>query len=215
MTWLVASTSGCNSRGDVGAHQALQEINHTVERATLLANQMLALAKVEQLRQQPDAQALDLSDIVRAVALDLSPLVAQKNLDFEIHTVSALVLAHDWMLRELSRNLLHNAIKHAPTCSALSVRLAVTTGHAVLCVSDAGTGIPAELRSRLFQPFSAGTSHSGSGLGLTICLEICQTLGGVVELVNRPAAGNVAGLDAIVRLPLADATTEAHGQGSH
>ena len=39
-------------RGDVAPHQALTEINGTVERATQLANQMLALAKVEQLRQQ-------------------------------------------------------------------------------------------------------------------------------------------------------------------
>ena len=63
-------------RGDVEPVQALHEINHTVDRATQLANQMLALAKVEQLRQQGDAPVLDWAEIVRAVALDLAPLIA-------------------------------------------------------------------------------------------------------------------------------------------
>ena len=49
-------------RGDVEPAQALHEIDHTVDRATALANQMLALAKVEQLRQQGDAPVLDWAD---------------------------------------------------------------------------------------------------------------------------------------------------------
>ena len=74
---------------------------------------MLALAKVEQLRQQGDAPVVDWAEIARAVALDLAPLIAQQQLDFEIDTVSAPVRAHEWALRELTRNLLHNAIKHS------------------------------------------------------------------------------------------------------
>ena len=64
-------------RGDVPAQQALGEISQTVERATALANQMLSLAKVEQLRQQPESVTLDLAESVREVALDLSPLVVR------------------------------------------------------------------------------------------------------------------------------------------
>ena len=202
-------------RGDADPMQALGEINGTVERATSLANQMLALAKVEQLRQQTRTEAIDWSVIVRGVVVDLSPLLGERDLDFSIDTAPAPVLAHGWMLRELSRNLLHNAIKHAPQRSALSIRLSVAAGQAVLCVSDAGAGIPQQLRGRLFLPFSAGSSRSGSGLGLTICLEICQSLGGTIELVNRAQGANVTGLDAIVRLPLADATIQEHGQNSH
>ena len=73
-------------RGDVPAEQALREIGGTVDRATQLANQMLALAKVEQLRQQDDAPVSDFAAIVRAVALDLAPLMAQRQLDFSIET---------------------------------------------------------------------------------------------------------------------------------
>src|SRR5690606_24806171 len=65
-------------RGDVDPAQALDEIAHTVERATQLANQMLALAKVEQMRQERDAPLSDWSDEVRTVALDLAPLIAER-----------------------------------------------------------------------------------------------------------------------------------------
>jgi len=189
-------------RGDIDHTQALQEINGTVERATVLANQMLALAKVEQLRQQTDAPVLDMAAIVRAVALDLAPLVADKDLAFDIETTPALVRAHEWMLRELVRNLLHNAIRHAPAHSAMTVRLLNDSRHAALTLSDNGPGIGDELRARLFQPFAAGHSRSGSGLGLMICREITLALGGQITLDNRTRQGRVAGLDATVRLPL-------------
>jgi two-component system sensor histidine kinase TctE len=190
-------------RGDVAPHQALTEINGTVERATQLANQMLALAKVEQLRQQADTSVTDLAEVVRSVALDLSPLLADKDIDFEISTQPAPVAAHDWMLRELSRNLLHNAIRHTPAGGAISVRLVTDARHAALTIADGGPGIGAELRSRLFQPFSAGDVRSGSGLGLAICHEIVAALGGSISLDNREARGQVTGLDATVRLALA------------
>jgi two-component system sensor histidine kinase TctE len=191
-------------RGDVEPQQALQEINDTVDRATGLANQMLSLAKVEQLRQQPDAPVTDWSQVVRDVALDLAPLVADKDLDFEIATQPAPVRAHEWMLSELSRNLLHNAIKHSRNGGGLSVRVLADARVAALVVADSGPGIPAELQPRLFQPFSAGDVRSGSGLGLAISHEIVRALGGAIQLENRENHGHVDGLDATVRLPLAE-----------
>jgi two-component system sensor histidine kinase TctE len=191
-------------RGDVEPRQALQEISDTVDRATVLANQMLALAKVEQLRQQADAGVLDFAEVVRGVALDLAPLVADKDLDFELETQPATVRAHEWMLRELARNLLHNAIKHSRPGGTLAVRVVADQRTGALTVSDSGPGIPAELQQRLFQPFSAGDVRSGSGLGLAICQEIVRALGGNIHLENRTLGGHVRGVDATVRLPLAE-----------
>ena len=199
-------------RGDVAPMQALAEIGHTVERATELANQMLALAKVEQLRQQSDATVLDCAAVVRAVALDLSALIADKQLDFSIATTPAPVRAHEWALRELTRNLLHNAIKQTPSSSRLSVVVSHEPPWACLSVADCGPGISAVQRQRLFQPFSAGAGDaagglsggSGSGLGLAICHEIVRALGGSITLDNREEQGRTVGLDATVRLPLAD-----------
>ncbi|HVZ43488.1 MAG TPA: sensor histidine kinase [Ramlibacter sp.] len=191
-------------RGDVEPAQALGEINATVERATALANQMLSLAKVEQLRQQPGAEVSDFALVARVIAIELSPLIANKDIDFEIATVPAPIRAHDWMLTELARNLLHNAIKHTRSGAPLTVRLSVDRGFAVLVIADSGPGIAAELQPRLFQPFSAGDVMSGSGLGLAICQEIVRALGGTIQLDNRIEHGRVAGLDATVRLPLAE-----------
>ncbi|WBY01604.1 sensor histidine kinase [Ramlibacter tataouinensis] len=197
-------------RGDVEPRPALQEIGATVDRATQLANQMLSLAKVEQLRQQADAQVTDLAEVARAVALELSPLMAEQDLDFEIDTRPAPMRAHEWMLRELTRNLLHNAIRHGPRGGRLAVRLVVDGGWLALTISDSGPGIAAELRERLFQPFAAGDGRSGSGLGLLICQEIAHALGGNLVLDNRERHRHVEGLDATVRLPLA--TMETDGQ---
>ncbi|QHE86804.1 sensor histidine kinase [Hydrogenophaga sp. BPS33] len=194
-------------RGDLPPLQALDEIGHTVERATELANQMLALAKVEQLRQEMAVSVIDWSGVLRAVALDLSALIADRSLDFAIDTQTTPVRAHEWALRELSRNLLHNAIKNTPRGSALSVSLVADGHNAVLTVRDSGPGISAALRERLFQPFATeqnqAPSLSGSGLGLAICREIVASLQGEIALENRTLQGRVVGLDAIVRLPLA------------
>ena len=194
-------------RGDVDAAQALVEINHTVDRATELANQMLALAKVEQLRQQGDAPVVDWAPIVRAVALDLAPLMTE--LDFSIETVAAPVRAHEWALRELVRNLLHNAIRHSPPGGALPIRLVERwpPRHADdrRCGTRHRCGAARAAVPALRQRAGTGGHFSGSGLGLAICRQIVDTVGGTLTMDNRLVDGRVDGLDAIVRLPLAAA----------
>ena len=195
-------------RGDIAPRDALLEINDTVDRATRLANQMLSLAKVEQLHQQGEHSPHNLAEIVRDVALDLAPLIADKHLDFDIHTEASWVNAHDWMLRELVRNLLHNAIKVLPDGGRLTVKLTHEADQAVLCIADSGPGIAADLQDRLFQPFatgnsttSTGNSQQGFGLGLTICNEVAQVLGGDLRLSNRTVDGIIQGVDATFKLP--------------
>jgi len=190
-------------RGDMEPAEALRDIEVTVDRATTLANQMLSLAKVEQLRQQQDFAALDWAEVVRTLALDLSALIAEKDIDFELHTEPCTVHAHDWMLREMVRNLLHNAICHTPEHGLLSVRIAPMDGMAQLTIADSGSGIADALRMRLFQPFASGNTRSGTGLGLTIAREIILSLRGSIQLNNQTRDGQVIGLNAIVRLPLA------------
>lgn len=191
-------------RGDVMPDQALLEIDTTVDRATELANQMLALAKVEQLRQQGEPPRIDAEPVLRAVVLDLAPLIAERHLDFDLQTAPAPVRAHEWSLRELARNLLHNAIKHTPPGGLLAIRLRSEDEQAVLTVDDGGPGIDDAQRRRLFQPFAAGDARSGSGLGLAICLEIVRAAGGQISLDNRRDGDSIVGLRAAVRLPLAD-----------
>jgi two-component system sensor histidine kinase TctE len=189
-------------RGDLAPDLALQDIEATVDRATQLANQMLSLAKVEQVRQQKDYQCLDWAPAVRDIALDLSPLIAAKSLDFEIETQACTVFAHAWILREMIRNLLDNAIRYCPTGGSLRIGLCQKGTHAELRISDSGPGMDAAQRSRLFQPFATERPASGSGLGLTIAREMVVALGGEISLENRFKAQRLVGLDALIRLPL-------------
>ena len=81
-------------RGDLSPLDALADINQTVDCATRVANQTLALAKVKQLHQRLELKRHDLADMMRAIALDLSALVTDKNIDFAIFTASAPMAAH-------------------------------------------------------------------------------------------------------------------------
>ncbi|AKJ28622.1 sensor histidine kinase [Caldimonas brevitalea] len=188
-------------RGDVPPVQTLQAMSETVDRAVALANQMLALAKVEQVHGQAQTEVLDLAEVVRDVALDLSPLIADRQLDFELDAHAAPVRGHHWMLQELTRNLLHNAIRETPPGGLLQVVVASHAARARLLVRDSGPGIGSAQREHLFEPFHTSHPNSGSGLGLTICREICQSLGAQLTLDNRSEQGRCAGLDAVVVFP--------------
>lgn len=188
-------------RGDVEPMQALREIHATADRATRLANQMLALAKVEQVQARGAFSAVALADAVSAAALGLAPLIAAKALDFELRTTAASVHGHDWMLRELASNLLANAVRETPAQGRLLVAVAQENGQAVLRISDTGGGLPGGTAAQLFEPFHTRHPTEGSGLGLAICHNICTALGARLTLSNRLVDGAVAGLDAEVRFP--------------
>lgn len=196
-------------RGDLPGPEALAEIEHTVDSATDLANQMLALAKAEQLQQAGVPPPLDWVPVLRQVALGLSALVGERQLDFSLDmpTAPVPVAVHEWALRELTRNLLHNAIKYSPVGTPLAVALTAGGGWAALVIADHGPGISPALRPHLFQPFAREASTAGAtpgtGLGLAICHGIVLALGGGLSLDNREAHGRVLGLDTVVRLPLA------------
>ncbi len=196
-------------RGDLPGPEALAEIEHTVDSATDLANQMLALAKAEQLQEAGVPPPLDWAPVLRQVALDLSALVGERQLDFSLDmpTTQVPVAVHEWALRELTRNLLHNAIKYSPVGTPLAVALTAGGGWAALVIADHGPGISPALRPHLFQPFAREASTAGAtpgaGLGLAICHGIVLALGGGLSLDNREVHGRVLGLDTVVRLPLA------------
>jgi two-component system sensor histidine kinase TctE len=185
-------------RGDVPPAQALDEIDATLERATRLANQMLALAKVEQVQAQEPLQPVPLADAVSEIALDLSPLIAAKGLDFELRSVPVSARGHAWMLRELTRNLLTNAVRASPPGGRLLVEVGVHAGAPRLRIADAGPGLPAGAEPALFEPFHSGHPTEGSGLGLAICRSICDAIGARLSLANRVHDGRIEGAEAIV-----------------
>ncbi len=183
--------------GDVLVGDALQQMLHTVDRASGLANQLLSLSKVEQLQRMGELPSVDLNALAREAVMELAPLIAAKRLDFALEGPEALWAPGDAaLLGELMRNLLANAIHHTPVHGRLGVLLRNSTGRRELLVWDEGPGIDDAVRHRLFQPFSAG--KGGVGLGLSICRQIAQAMGAEVTLFNRIDQGQVIGVDAVV-----------------
>lgn len=183
--------------GDVLVADALQQMLHTVDRASGLANQLLSLSKVEQLQRMGELPSVDLNAMAREAVMELAPLIAAKRLDFALEGPEDLLAPGDAaLLGELMRNLLANAIHHTPVHGRLGVLLRNSTGRRELLVWDEGPGIDDAVRQRLFQPFSAG--KGGVGLGLSICRQIAEAMGAQVMLFNRMDAGQVIGVDAVV-----------------
>src|SRR3990167_3065247 len=151
--------------GDVLVADALQQMLHTVDRASGLANQLLSLSKVEQLQRMGELPSVDLNAMAREAVMELAPLIAAKRLDFALEGPDTLWAPGDAaLLGELMRNLLANAIHHTPVHGRLGVLLRNSTGRRELLVWDEGPGIDDAVRQRLFQPFSAG--QGGGGLGV-------------------------------------------------
>jgi two-component system sensor histidine kinase TctE len=164
---------------------------------------MLSLAKIEQLRQTGVFEVVQWHEVVRELSLEMAPMVAEKDIDFGLACAPCTVHGHPWMLREITRNLLHNAIRHTPAGGKLEVNLSQHNSNAVLDIEDSGSGISDALREHLFQPFATADTRSGSGLGLTIAREMVLALGGHITLTNRiDASGQILGLTASVRLPV-------------
>lgn len=188
-------------RGDAPPLTVLGEIAGTAERAVNLADKMLSLAKVEQLRDHGQLEPCDMALIAQDVAIELSPLISGKNIEFSMEACASEVLGHPWMVSELISNLVHNAIRHTPRDGRMGIRIAEEQGRLVLTVWDTGGGLSGDIREHLFEPFAATHDSKGCGLGLTICAEIAGSMGAALSLANRIEAGAVAGLDARLAAP--------------
>lgn len=182
--------------GDVEVGEALEQMLHTVDRASGLANQLLSLSKVEQLKRMGQLPRVDVQAITREAVMELAPLIAAKRLDFALEGAEFAAPGDAALLGELMRNLLANAIHHTPAHGRLGVLLRDSTGRCEVVVWDEGPGIDDTVRQRLFQPFSAG--KGGVGLGLSICRQIAESMGAEVTLFNRIDQGQVIGVDAVV-----------------
>jgi two-component system sensor histidine kinase TctE len=178
------------------ARDALTGMLHTVDRATGLANQLLSLTRLEQLKRAGRLESLSMAAAVREAVVELSPLLAQKRLDFALEGDDFAAPADAVMLGELLRNLLANAIHHGPAGSRMGVVLRGALPARELLVWDEGPGIDDAVKPRLFTPFGAG--KGGVGLGLSICQQIGEAMGARVQLFNRMDAGRVVGVDALV-----------------
>ncbi|RXZ33972.1 sensor histidine kinase [Oxalobacteraceae bacterium CAVE-383] len=179
-------------RNDI--HRSLEQVAKSSESATRLVNQLLSLARAEnvQTTQTGIAASVDLSMLARSVMHDLVPLSFSRQIDlgFEAAPQPVTVAGDPVMLRELLVNLLDNALRYTPRQGSITVRTHVDEIRriATLEVEDTGPGIPPAERRLVFDRFYRvlGTHTPGSGLGLAIVREIALQHNAVVEILNNP-----------------------------
>lgn len=177
-----------NARRAEDAAQRNASLDHLLEgvaRTVHLAEQMLAHSRAG--RPTDDAAVSLRSVVIDAVKHRLPGCEASGHaLELDVCDDLCVVLADATGLSSMVGNLIDNAQRYAPSGSAIQVALHARDGQAVLSVSDAGPGIPAELRERVFEPYYRipGSAGSGSGLGLAIVREVVERLGGQIALLD-------------------------------
>ena len=178
-------------RGDVEPTQALQEMRHTVERATQLANQMLLAGQGRAVAPGRRAGGRLGRDRARGGA---GPRRAHRRAPARLRDrldAGTPVRAHEWMLRELTRNLLHNAIRHCREGGTLAMARERQPRLAALTIADSGPGLPPDCASTCSSP-SRPASVAAARASLAIAA-IVRTLSGGIALDDRVSGGRVVG----------------------
>ncbi len=172
----------------------------TIEDINRSLDDILSLARVG--RPSDPLETTELSALVTDVMGEYEDMGEDVTLEDTVRIV--LPLRATW-LRRAMRNLVSNALRYGQRAR---VSLAREDGEAVLRIEDDGPGIPESEILRMLEPFtrleaSRNTATGGTGLGLTLARAIADQHGGSLVLANRWQAGQVVGLVATLRLPLA------------
>lgn len=180
---------------------ALGQIDISVDRASHLVNQLLALARAEGVTGDADLVVVDLNQLLKECASEwvFAALDKQIDLGFEDAGESVAVRGYPFWLRELINNLLDNALRYTPAHGRVTCRMRRELGEgsgsdrAVLEVEDNGIGIRPEECELVFERFyrseevTGGVVDSkGSGLGLPIVREIAALHDATASLVPNP-----------------------------
>jgi len=186
-------------QGHTPAAESLPKMMGIIERTTNLTNQLLSMAKAEQLIRRGEQGVVRLDAVARECAVELAPLIARKRLDFSLQAPPIQRNLNPWLLGELLKNLLSNAIHHSKPGGELGIVVREFKNELELIVWDHGGGVAEDDVERLFEPFNASKGGTGIGLGLSICKQIAESMNGSVSLFNRVEGGKVTGVDAVVR----------------
>jgi signal transduction histidine kinase len=187
----------------------LRKMLQTVDQSTEMINQFLSMAKVEQIARHANWVEVDLSSVARDVSMQMTPLILEKQIALSLDGDSFKVKTDRWMVAELIKNLLSNAIHHcAPQGNVGIVMRSMPSGPEML-IWDTGGGLDEAVKERLFQPFQSASGPNGVGLGLSICRQIALSMHADIQIFNRIRNDAVVGVDALVSWPVAPAVGDA------
>ncbi len=157
--------------------EQVNKLRGATRRTSQLANQLLALSRADARTMHPQPmQRVDLKELCETTLQTHLDAATAKRMDLGLDAQPAMVMGHDWLLRELLANLVDNAVKYTPQGGTVTIRCGERGGVAFLEVEDDGPGIPRNERARVLERFYRvqGTLGEGNGLGLAIADEIAR-----------------------------------------
>ena len=137
-----------------------------------------------------------LDALVDEVLEDLEPLAEGKNIRLIGKCKDITMVGSDILIYRLVYNLVENAIKYNHSGGQVTVTADRKEKHVYLSVKDTGTGIPEELKERVFEPFfrvdkSRSRELGGVGLGLALVREIVRVHDGNITVKSNPSGGTI------------------------
>ena len=198
---------------DLQRHQVMDnpEVRETVMathrnamRLLKLVNNLLDFSRVEAGRVQAAYQPVDIAELTADLASSFRSIIEKAGMRLEVRTgkepLEAFVDKQMW--EKIVLNLLSNAFKYTLE-GVISVALESSATEVILKVSDTGVGIPAHELPHMFERFhrvenSAGRTHEGSGIGLSLVCELISLHGGEVGVESKLGEGSLF----TVRIPL-------------
>ena len=173
---------------------------HTIamitEQNERLSKMVKTLLDMSELRITVRDEKIMVDALVEEVLEDLEPLAAEKNVELIGKCNPVTMTGSDILIYRLVYNLVENAIKYNHPEGKVTVTACQKEKKVILSVADTGSGIPGELRERVFEPFfrvdkSRSRELGGVGLGLALVHEIVKAHDGSISIKDNPSGGTV------------------------
>ena len=174
----------------------LQTIKMVTEQNDKLNRMVKTLLDMSELQTVGRDDKIILDAIVEEVLADLEPLAQEKNIKLLGKCEDATMIGSDILIYRLVYNLVENAIKYNHPLGQVTVTAYQRKKHVYLSVEDTGSGIPKELRDRVFEPFfrvdkSRSRELGGVGLGLALVREIVRVHDGSICIKSGKTGGTI------------------------
>lgn len=174
----------------------LQTIKMVTEQNDKLNRMVKTLLDMSELQTVGRDDKIILDAIVEEVLADLEPLAVEKNIKLIGKCEDATMIGSDILIYRLVYNLVENAIKYNHPLGQVTVTAYQRNNHVYLSVEDTGSGIPKELRERVFEPFfrvdkSRSRELGGVGLGLAFVREIVRVHDGSICIKSGKTGGTI------------------------
>jgi two-component system sensor histidine kinase ArlS len=174
----------------------LQTIKMVTEQNDKLNRMVKTLLDMSELQTVGRDDKIILDAIVEEVLADLEPLAVEKNIKLIGKCEDATMTGSDILIYRLVYNLVENAIKYNHPLGQVTVTAYQRNKHVYLSVEDTGSGIPKELRERVFEPFfrvdkSRSRELGGVGLGLAFVREIVRAHDGSICIKSGKTGGTI------------------------